>query len=148
MCAHIAQELGRGQGAPSVEPFVEALKTGGGLGFALASVHELAWTLTPLGRGEELADALDRFGGNPWARAGRAFALGDPVGAADVLGAIGALSSEAYCRLAAARSMVEEGRRAEADAQLVAALGFFRSVGATRYVRVGESLLAASAQLP
>jgi class 3 adenylate cyclase/tetratricopeptide (TPR) repeat protein len=139
--AHIARELGAGQ-IPSVEPFVEAVKAGRGLGFGLATVHVLAWTLTPLGRGQELADALDQFGENPWARAAKAYALGDPVGAADVLSAIGAVSSEAYCRLAAARAMVDEGR-AEADAQLGAALAFFRSVGATRYVREGEALLAA-----
>jgi class 3 adenylate cyclase/tetratricopeptide (TPR) repeat protein len=143
--AHVESELGGGRPVPSVEPFVEALRSGHGLGFALAAVHVLAWTLTPLGRGQELADALVRFAENPWARAARAFALGDPVGAADVLAAMGAVSSEAYCRLAAARAMVAEGRRAEADAQLGAALAFYRGVGATRYVREAESLLAASA---
>jgi hypothetical protein len=34
------------------------------------------------------------------------------------------------------------GRRSEADEQLAAALTFYRSVGATRYVRQGEALLA------
>jgi hypothetical protein len=37
---------------------------------------------------------------------------------------------------------VAAGRRAEADEQLTRALGFFRSVGAARYVREGEALLA------
>jgi hypothetical protein len=41
--------------------------------------------------------------------------------------------------------LVEQGRRAEADEHLHRALAFYRSVGATRYVREGESLLAASA---
>ena len=48
-------------------------------------------------------------------------------------------------RLAAARLLVEQGRRAEADEQLGRALAFYRSVGATRYLREGESLLAAAA---
>jgi hypothetical protein len=45
----------------------------------------------------------------------------------------------------AAAQLVAEGRRAEADEQLRRALAFYRSVGATRYVREGEALLAASA---
>ena len=36
-------------------------------------------------------------------------------------------------------------RRAEADEQLRPALAFYRGLGATRYVREGEALLAASA---
>jgi len=41
--------------------------------------------------------------------------------------------------------LVRDGRRAEADEQLQRALGFYRSVGATRYVREAEALLAATA---
>ena len=52
---------------------------------------------------------------------------------------------EACCRLCAAEAYVAQGRRAEADEQLRPALAFYRSVGATRYVREGEALLAASA---
>ena len=52
---------------------------------------------------------------------------------------------EAYARLRVARQLVEEGRRAEADVQLQRSLAFWREVGATRYVREGEALLAASA---
>ena len=73
----------------------------------------------------------------PWVRAGLAFARGDAAGAADLLGGIGARSSEAYCRLAAAR--------AGDLSQLEPALAFYRSVGAARFVREGESLLAESA---
>jgi len=36
------------------------------------------------------------------------------------------------------------GRRPEADAELVQALAFYRSVGATFYIRRGEELLAAA----
>jgi hypothetical protein len=40
---------------------------------------------------------------------------------------------------------MEESRRAGSRTRLGGALAFFRSVGATRYVREGEALLAASA---
>ncbi len=48
-------------------------------------------------------------------------------------------------RLIAGQEYAAEGRRAEAEAELAAALAFYRSVGATRYVRRGEALLAQSA---
>ena len=48
-------------------------------------------------------------------------------------------------RLRAAELLVADGRRAEADVQLQKALAFYRSVGATRYIREGEALLAATA---
>ena len=70
---------------------------------------------------------------------------GDLAAGADLLGEIGARTQEAFLRLRAAEQLVEEGRRAEADEQLNRALAFYRSVGATRYVREGEALLAASA---
>ena len=55
------------------------------------------------------------------------------------------VTDEAYTRLAAAQLLIEEGRSAEADVQLQRALPFYRAVRARRYVRLGESLLAASA---
>jgi hypothetical protein len=57
---------------------------------------------------------------------------------------LGSLHAEAYTRLRAAEQLVAEGRSGEADVQLQKALGFYRSVGATRFVREGEALLAAS----
>ena len=47
--------------------------------------------------------------------------------------------------LQSAALLAMAGRRAEADAQLGPALAVYRGVGATRYVREGEALLAASA---
>ena len=58
---------------------------------------------------------------------------------------MGSPAHDAFYRLRAAEQLVGEGRRAEADEQLGPALAFYRSVGATRYVREGEALLAASA---
>jgi hypothetical protein len=62
-----------------------------------------------------------------------------------VLEEIGYRTGEAYGRLRAAKQLVEEGRRAEADAELNRPLAFYREVGATTYVREGEALLAESA---
>jgi hypothetical protein len=45
----------------------------------------------------------------------------------------------------AAARLLAEGRRAEADLRLGRALAFHRSVGAKRYIREGEVLLATSA---
>ena len=64
---------------------------------------------------------------------------------ADRLAELGLRVDEAHVRLRAAEELVTAGRRAEADDQLRQALAFFRSVGASRYVREGEALLAASA---
>jgi class 3 adenylate cyclase len=136
--AHVYMELGDPTRArPPAEEFLDAVVAGAGLGFATSALHILSWTMAAVGRGPELIEATKRFGDNPWARAAATYALGDPVGAAEILGGIGAVNSEAFCRLAAAR--------AGDLAQLEAALAFYRSVGATRYIREGEALLASTA---
>ncbi len=77
--------------------------------------------------------------------AGLAFFEGDLLGAAAVYAEIGFRVDEAELRLRAAEQLLHAGRRAEAAEQLDQAVAFHRSVGATRYVRRGEGLLAASA---
>jgi len=116
------------------------------LGFASVESYALAWLGLTLGRETEVAPILEREPlDTPWTRAGRAVLAGDLSGAADLLGEIGAAAQEAFLRLRSAEQLVQAGRRAEADEQLRRALAFYRSVGATRYVREGEALLAASA---
>jgi class 3 adenylate cyclase/tetratricopeptide (TPR) repeat protein len=83
--------------------------------------------------------------GNRWLPALRLSIERDYAGAADALAAIGVRPYEAFARLRAAEQLVVQGRRAEADEQLEQSLAFWRSVGASRYVRECESLLAASA---
>jgi class 3 adenylate cyclase/tetratricopeptide (TPR) repeat protein len=136
VAAHIHSELGDPVRAAAPAEECLAMLTGG-VGFGVSSLHVLAWALTPVGRGQDVSTALERYEPNPWARAGIAFASGDPVAAADILGEMGAVSSEAYCRLAAARA-------GDLD-QLDPALAFYRSVGAARYIRDCELLLPASA---
>ncbi len=144
--AHIRAELGdRARALGPANEFFAAVVDGREIGFAISSLHSLSWTLTAAGLGLQVAKACERFGENSWALAGAAFGRGDAVEAADIFAGIGALASEAYTRLAAARNFVREGRRAEADEQLHSALAFYRSVGAKRYVREGEQLLAVPA---
>ena len=77
-----------------------------------------------------------------WTEAAGASLRGDVVQAADLLHEIGDAELESLARLRAARRLVAEGRRAEADEQLQRSLAFWRSVGATRYIRQAEELLA------
>ena len=107
---------------------------------------DLAIALDALGRADELVEgAAAAKSATPWLEAAQAFASGKFVGAADVYERIGALPDEAYARLRAARALVDQGRRGEADLQLERSLAFSRRAGATAYVREGEALLAASA---
>ena len=87
---------------------------------------------------------LERGPQTKWTDASRALLRGDFVEGADLLDEIGDAKLEALARLRAAEQLVAEGRRAEADEQLQRSLGFWRSVGATRYIREGEALLAAA----
>ena len=107
---------------------------------------DIAWVAAELELGEELSARLEQAPlPSRWIDAARALLAGDNVGAAEVFADIGSSLSEAHTRLRAAEQLVSEGRRAEADEQLERALAFFRSVGATRYIRKGEALLAMTA---
>ena len=78
-----------------------------------------------------------------WLEAALALAEGDPREGARIFAQIGSLPDEAHARLRAAEALAAAGRRQEADEELSLALDFYRAVGATRYVREGEVLLAA-----
>jgi hypothetical protein len=109
-------------------------------------LSDLAWVLTDLGRIEELTEAAANAPvRTPWIDAIEALARGDYRRAADVYAEAGNRPDEAYTRLRTAAQLVDEGRRAEADKELQQALLFWRSVGAKRYIREGEALLAATA---
>jgi len=107
---------------------------------------DLPWVFRTLGRNEELLAALERTRvRTPWIDAVAGIARADFAGAADIYANMGVRPYEAFARLRAAEQLVREGRRVEADVQLAQALAFWRSVGATRYIREGEALLAATA---
>jgi hypothetical protein len=106
----------------------------------------LAIVLTELDRVRDLEAAIEsRRVTTRWMEAARAYGQGAHAESADILEDMGALAVAAYARMKGAESLVREGRRAEADAQLQQALAFYRSVGATAYIREAEGLFAASA---
>jgi class 3 adenylate cyclase/tetratricopeptide (TPR) repeat protein len=136
--AHVLLEVGRKDEAFALaDEFLAAIKSGQSEGFGITRAHTLAWTLVAAGRGEEAAEAFEQHADVPWAVAGAAYARGEYGAAADLSASMGATLHEAYDRLAAARA-------GDID-QLEPALRFYRSVGATWYLRQGESILAASA---
>ena len=81
----------------------------------------------------------------PWHEVVQAITVGRFVDAADRLAEIGAVTLEASTRMLAAERFVADGRQQEADVQLERALTFYRSVGATRYIRQAEALRAKTA---
>jgi class 3 adenylate cyclase len=116
------------------------------LGFAVIELPLHAWVAVTLGRASDLVEVIEPEPyKSPWLRSALAVASRDFLAAADIIGGMGIVSHEAFFRLRAAEQLLDEGRRAEADEQLRRALAFYRSVDATRYVREGEALLAASA---
>jgi class 3 adenylate cyclase/tetratricopeptide (TPR) repeat protein len=106
---------------------------------------DVAWVAARLGYGAEFRRYVEQLPAPRWRSALLAILDGEYEKAADRLHEAGALAHEAQARQCAAEKLLAEGRRAEADAQLQQALAFWRSVGATRYIRECESLLAESA---
>jgi len=106
----------------------------------------LALAANRLGIVSELRAVVERAAsGSRWAPPLRALLDGEYAAAAGTYGEMGLRTTEAHVRLRAAEQLRAEGRRAEADEQLERSLAFWRSVGATRYIREGEALLAATA---
>ncbi len=110
--------------------------------FVANSLHTLAWTMTGLGRDADMDDVLPADD-VPWVHAARAFVAGDLRHAADTCRAMGALTEEARDRLWLAKSLLDKHRLVEAETELQRAVAFFRSVGATRYIREAEAMQSA-----
>ena len=119
---------------------------GGSHKFAAVELHLLAWVAHADGLEAELLEVIDRQPfRSVWTELVRLVATGDDARAGELLDEIDLPAHAAFYHLRAAEALVAEGRRAEADEQLRSALAFYRGVGATRYVREGDALLAASA---
>ena len=138
--AYVLADCGRQ--AEASEAFDELVENPDVFNYGL---EEALWAADLLGRRAELAERIPGDDESLHARGARAVLAGDFPTAAEIFDAMGARQSEALARLRAAEVLVAEGRRHEADEQLGLSLAFFRSVGATRYVQRGESLLARSA---
>jgi len=108
-------------------------------------VMQLSLAADVLGVRDELPRIFASRPDRPWVRSAAAVLNGEFERAADIAGEHAWRVDEAELRLRAAHALMESGRRAEADLQLRTALAFYRSVGAKRYIREGEMLLAATA---
>jgi hypothetical protein len=107
-----------------------------GMGLSGTTAHaspDLAVALVDLGRRDELVPAIEALASSAWLTAVKAFVAGDFVCAAELYAEIGSLPDEADARL-----------RSGHPAEVRKALAFYRSVAATRYIREGEAMLAAS----
>jgi class 3 adenylate cyclase len=115
--------------------------------------HEAVWALThdllvsrvALEFESELREALGSAPPGPWKDLAFACLDGDFVRAAEMWAGAGSPTWEARVRLRAAEELIESGRRAEGEGELLKALAFYRTVGATFYINRGEQLLATSA---
>ena len=107
---------------------------------------EFALVAADVGYLSKLRAALDALSRRrPPDIAAEAIIEGRFVEAADVLAEMGRMTAAARVRLRAAETLAEQGHRTEANEQLDKALAFYRSVGATRYIREAEALVAATA---
>jgi tetratricopeptide (TPR) repeat protein len=112
------------------------------VGVSAESLLRAGWTATLLDASDAFLAAVAGESDSAWIRGARAVAEGDLSLAADLCRELRCGPDEAYARLRLAVRLAAEGRRAEADIELHAALAFFHKAGATRYIREGEALLA------
>jgi tetratricopeptide (TPR) repeat protein len=105
----------------------------------------LALEADTVGVREEVTRVLGRLPDRPSVHIAAAILERDFGCAADISAEDGWLVDEAELRLRAAEALVMAGRRADAHLQLQKALAFYRSVSATRFLREGEALVAATA---
>jgi tetratricopeptide (TPR) repeat protein len=141
--AHVFASAGATERAVVVaRELLDALDHGFPMQFAAVNLPMFAAAVTRVGLGERLPAALDSHPRTVWTDIVCDYAAGDFAAAADRLQVIGATPDEAEARRRAAEQLADEGRRDEADEQLRGALAFYRSVGATAYVRECEGSLS------
>jgi class 3 adenylate cyclase/tetratricopeptide (TPR) repeat protein len=119
----------------TVTEALETLRPLRHLGFGAMEAQSLAWAALALGREAEVIGVLEREAlGSVWQRAALAVAARDFHAAAEIMAGGGCKADTAFFRL---QSGAEEDVRR--------ALDFYRGVGATRYIREAEELLAVKA---
>jgi class 3 adenylate cyclase/tetratricopeptide (TPR) repeat protein len=144
--SHVLLACGRRQDAESlVDELLERLRASRSSTLSYWVVP-FAVVLTALDRPDELEEvARNAIVSTRWLDAAQAYGAGRFEEAAAIHADIGCIPEEAFARLRAAETLLHAGRRAGADTQLQQALAFYRSVGASAYIREAESLFAASA---
>jgi tetratricopeptide (TPR) repeat protein len=110
-------------------------------GFSTSAACAAA-TLDELGQGSLFdAESPPPDPNRPWWDAAEALCGGRHVEAAERYRTIGSLPDEAWARLRAGETLLDDGHRVEAASQLERALAFWRSVGATAYAARAEAAL-------
>ena len=109
---------------------------------------ELAWVADELALTADVSAWLQPSLGTRWKDAAEAVLRRDFSAAAELYHEIGDRPDEARARVRDAEGLVAEGRRAQADEQLQKALVFYRTVGATRYIRRAEALGSEASEVP
>jgi class 3 adenylate cyclase len=91
---------------------------------------------------DRLVEVIEAYATSPsrWVTGARAALEGRFLDAAEIYAGMPFVGVEADVRQRAAEELVAEGRLADAEEQLELALAFWRSVGATRYIRRAEQL--------
>jgi hypothetical protein len=113
-----------------------------------ASVH-LAWAAGAVGSSIRLDHVVaSQVRQTTWTAATRAILREEFAEAAQLFARMGARPHEAFARYRAAGRLVAEGHHAEAREWLRAAIEFWRSVGATRYLLQAEALLGDASEIP
>jgi hypothetical protein len=143
LAAHILSIASPQRAIPLAHEFLATLGSAAELQFAVIALGSFAAAAQRLGLQDELKAALAARGDSPWFEAARAYARGDLVAAADLLGEIGSIPDEAEARLLAAEALAPADP-ARAAQQLHQALAFFRSVGADGFIAEGEAKSAAA----
>jgi class 3 adenylate cyclase/tetratricopeptide (TPR) repeat protein len=105
---------------------------------------ELVLALIDGDRRQDARELVERLAPWVWRDACAAVLEGRYDRAADLLDSTGEQPLQAEIRLRAATELVARGRLAEAEEQLDRARAFWRTVGATAYLRAADELLAAA----
>jgi len=95
-----------------------------------------------LGLTEEMRELVDAAPPSRFTDAAAAKLNRDFERAAEIYADLGLASTEAEARLLAAELLISQGRSAEGELELQKALAFYRSVGATFFIKRSEDLLA------
>jgi hypothetical protein len=118
-----------------------------GVTFASFWLADAAVVLTDLGLGSDFERACAEYVriSSRWVDAAASIVAGDDLTAARIYATIGSLPDEAEAAVRAAEALSRAGRDPEASAALASALTFYRSVGATRWLKRAEALVAGRA---
>ena len=111
----------------------------------IRSLPLVGLTLADAGHGDAFLAATDHAPQSPRLQALRQYAAGEFAAAADVFAQLMEPLYEALARLRNGERLASEGRRAEADQELMRAVAFFRKARATRFIQEAERVLAATA---